>query len=211
MGGMSNQVCWRQRWQNASEKLLSDALQDCGCEVREIPSQEWNPANSTIGGVRDYKLSVIGSAGDLWSSILLHLNSLIGEDLAKRLSELQNEPVFLFTEFEQTVWGYSLFRNGTLVDRFWSDPEYLDEETNSSIGNADSVAATVGVESKFIAPYLRQLADDGEKAFLDDKFYLNDHWIRVDFMRRVGIEYPDIERSKKVLVVERGVTDKELL
>ncbi len=43
---------------------------------------------------------------------------------------------------------------------------------------------------------------EGEKAFPSDEFCLDDHWVRVDFMRQLGISYPDPSKETHFLVNE---------
>src|SRR5882757_9299181 len=68
---------------------------------------------------RDHQCSYVSSAAPEWSSVLLHLNALIGERLAAELSRLTSAPSIVFSEYDQT-----------------------------------------------------------------------DHWVRVDFIRRIGLQYP---------------------
>src|SRR5689334_17453020 len=126
MGGMSSQVLWKQAWSPESESTLWQALTSRGCSVRELSSQQWDRATASIGGVRDIMTSYLAPASDAWSSVLLHLNSLIGEPLAAELSRLTGAPAIVLLEYDQDTWGYSLFDGGTLLDRFWSVPEAVD-------------------------------------------------------------------------------------
>jgi hypothetical protein len=86
MGGMSSHIIWRQRYDGAADLTLARALATLQCEVRELPSQQWNAETASIGGVRDYQCSYVSPAAPEWSSVLLHLDSLIGERLAAELS-----------------------------------------------------------------------------------------------------------------------------
>ena len=68
------------------ESVLRTSLGAVGHSIVEIPSQDWDPKTSTIGGVRDYKLCAIAPRSDDWSFFLLHLNSEIGRcDFMARL------------------------------------------------------------------------------------------------------------------------------
>jgi hypothetical protein len=54
------------------------------------------------------------------------------------------------------------------------------------------LSSLFGVPESNISPYLRHLDSEFPetlKAFPDDEFALNDHWVRIDFMRRLGLEY----------------------
>jgi hypothetical protein len=58
----------------------------------------------------------------------LHLNALIGEQLAAELSKLTSAPSIVFSEYDQATWGYVLFLGGAVSDRFWSVPEIVEED-----------------------------------------------------------------------------------
>jgi hypothetical protein len=65
-----------------------------------------------------------------------------------------------------------------------------------------------GKPESTIAPYLRHLPDSLEttKAFMDDKHELGNHWVRADFMRRLGLQYPNpgaTENGRHIQIVER--------
>jgi hypothetical protein len=194
MGGVSSQVFWKQRCDTRAEFTLSRALATLKCEVRELSSQQWDQRTSSIGGVRDYKCSYFAPAALEWSSVLLHLGALMGERLAAELSRLTSAPSILFAEYDQHAWGYTLFLSGETSDRFWSMPELVDEEPAEVRGTPSMLCATFNVPEAEVAPYLRHLPaglSKTSKVFADDEFELRDHWVRVDFMRRLGLRYPD--------------------
>lgn len=192
MGGMSSQVLWKQQWGPAAESTLRQALTTCRCAVRELSSQQWDSKTATIGGVRDYMTTYLAPASDAWSSAMLHLNSLIGESLAAEVSRLINGPAILLLEYDQATWGYNLLDNGKLLDRFWSIPEVVESPAEECAGNVAIVSSAFGVPTDSIAPYIRHIieSDDDCKAFEDDEFMLRDHWVRVDFLRHLGLAYP---------------------
>ena len=117
--------------------------------------------------------------------------------MAADLSRLTSGPAIVLFEYDQDTWGYSLFDGGTLIDRFWSVPEAVDVPPDECAGNAEVVSSTFGVPLETIAPYVRAVteAEQGVKAFEDDQFTLSDHWVRVDFMRRLGLSYPPPGRA----------------
>ena len=123
---------------------------------------------------------------------MLHLGSLLGEPLAAELSRLTGGPAIAMLEYDQDTWGYCLFDSGTLLDRFWSVPEAVDTAPEECAGSAEAVYSVFGVPPESVALYIRHVseADYGLKAFDDDEFTLGDHWVRVDFMRRLGLSYP---------------------
>jgi hypothetical protein len=191
MGGMSCQVIWKQAWNPAAESTLAQALATQRCSIRELSSQIWDAKTSSIGGVRDHMTSYLAPASAEWSSAMLHLNSLIGEPLTTELSRLITGPAMLFLEYDQATWGYCLFEDGTLLDRFWSVPDAVETSPEECAGNVTIVSRVFGVPIDSIAPYICHDPDYDTKAFGDDEFTLGDHWVRVDFMRRLGLTYPN--------------------
>jgi len=192
MGGMSSHVMWKQRLGPAAESTLAKALAAQRCTAYELASQQWEAKSATIGGVRHYMTSFLAPASAAWSSLRLHLNSLIGEPLAAELSRLTGGPAIVFLEYDEAAWGYSLFSGGLLLDRFWSIPAVAEMSPEACAGNIAAVSAAFGVPPRSVAPYIRHLTevDYEQKAFEDDEFPLGDHWVRVDFMRRLGLTYP---------------------
>jgi hypothetical protein len=163
------------------------------CEVRELPSQQWDARTSSIGGVRDYECSYVSPAATEWSSVLLYLDALIGERLAAELSRLLSAPSIVFSEYEQTAWGYALFLDGAESDKFCSVPEIVEADPATVRGTPSRVSRIFSVPESSIAPYLHHLSSERPetpKVFSDDEFTLSDHWVRVDFMRRLGLQYP---------------------
>jgi hypothetical protein len=71
MGSMSSQVIWRQPYDAAADSALRRALATLQCEMRELPSQQWDVPTASIGGVRDYQCSYVAPAAAEWSSVLL--------------------------------------------------------------------------------------------------------------------------------------------
>src|SRR5215216_2746732 len=98
MGGMSSQIVWKQAWSPSAESTLRQALGSQSCLVRELPSQQWEASTQTIGGLRDHMTSYLAPAADSWSSVLLHLNSLVAETVAAELSRLTVRPAIAIFE-----------------------------------------------------------------------------------------------------------------
>jgi hypothetical protein len=122
---------------------------------------------------------------------------MIGEPLTGELSKLTARPALVLLEYDQDAWGYSLFDGGALVDRFWSNPEAVDTPPEECAGNFEIVSSVLGVAPESVAPYIGHVAD-GErrlKAFEDDEYVLGDHWVRVDFLRRLNLAYPSPGRT----------------
>lgn len=161
--------------------------------MRELPSQQWNAETGSIGGVRDYQCSYVSPAAPEWSSVLLHLDSLIGERLAAELSRLTSAPSIVLSEYDQTTWGYALFLDGAESDSFWSVPEIVGVDAAAARGTPSLLSRIFNVPESDFAPYLKHLPSElpeTPKVFPDDEFALSDHWVRVDFMRRLGLQYP---------------------
>jgi hypothetical protein len=192
MGGMSSQIIWKQTWGSDAESVLRQALASQRCSVHELSSQHWESSTSTIGGVRDHMTSFLAPASGSWTSVMLHLNTLVAEPVAAELSRLTNGPAIVILEYDQAAWGYCLFESGKLLDRFWSLPDAVETPPEECAGNITTVARVFGITSESIAPYIRHVTEDDyeTKASDDDEFALGDHWVRVDFMRRLGIPYP---------------------
>src|SRR5882724_3006278 len=154
MGGMSSQVIWKQAWSPDAESVLRQALASQRCSVRELSSQQWEPSTSTIGGIRDYMTSYLAPASDSWSSVMLHLNSLVAEPVAAELSRLTSGPAIAILEYDQAAWGYCLFVSGKLLDRFWSDPVAVETPPEQCVGSVFTVARVFGVTAESITPYI---------------------------------------------------------
>jgi hypothetical protein len=207
----SSQVYWKSP---EPEATLRDALTKLDARIQELPSQRWDTKTSTIGGVRDSELSCLAAAGGAWSSLLLRLNSEFAEPLAAALSAATGTPAVAFYEFEQAAWGFDVFEKGQSVARFWNRPDYVEEDPGSCAVDPKVLAGRFGVGVEEIAPYLAHLdPDDDErgKAFPADEFDLGDHWVRCDFMRRLGLRYPDPDEpgSRHFLLREPGDGDED--
>jgi hypothetical protein len=207
MSSASNQLFWKSP---DPEGTLRGALAKVDARVQELPSQQWEPKAATIGGIRDHQLCCLAPDESAWSSLLLHLNSQLAEPLAAALSMATGTPVIAFYEFDQSAWGFDVYDKGQSVARFWNRPEVVEEDPRSLAVDPNVIAAKFGVGVEDVAPYLKHLApdaDDPGKAFPADEFSLGDHWVRCDFMRRLGLRYPNPGEpgTRHVLIKEPGV------
>lgn len=191
MGGSSDQVFWKQHLDKEAESVLTGALSAVGKSLSELNGQSWDPNTSTIGGIRDIETSFLAPASPTWSSVLLPLNSEFGPDLAERISASISGPSMVFFEFDQTAWGYGLFRSGKLDHQFWNFPEEIDLDPDTCRGSIQSLVEEFGVPAECLEPYLVHSPPEGFKAFPEDEFCLDDHWVRTDFMKRLGLTYPE--------------------
>jgi hypothetical protein len=71
-------------------------------------------------------------------------------------------------------------------------PQAVEVSPQEYAGNVEIVSSTFGVPRDHVAPYLQDATDldEAAKAFADDEFTLRDHWVRVDFLGRLGLNYP---------------------
>jgi len=207
MGGASSQLFWKS--QNP-EAALRAALAEFNAQIQELPSQTWDPNTATIGGIRDYKLSFLDPNEAAWSSLLLHLDSQLADPLAASLSRTMGTPSIAFYEFEQVAWGFSVYEQGESIARFWNRPGQVEEEPSKCAVDPNLIAAKFYVRVEDIAPYLNHVDPDDEdldKAFPTDKLTLGDHWVRCDFMRRLGLRYPSPgdPGTRRILIRGPGV------
>lgn len=203
----SSHISWRSK---TAEADLASALRSLGRSITELESQQWDSKTSTIGGIRDYKLCTLKPTDDAWSFLLLHLDSELSDPLAAELSKLTDDPVLVFYEFNQCAWGLSVYENGARVCRFWNRPEVVEEDPHSCALDPEYFAKHFGVGISSIAPYLQHIdpdSEEGVKAFGEDRFTLDDHWVRCDFMERLGLPYPDpgTTGTRHVYIEEPGI------
>jgi hypothetical protein len=125
---------------------------------------------------------------------------------AQYLSKRLRQPVFSFHIHDGDLWMYLLYQNGEVVDQFNPVPDYWQElaenERQSWKGNAIAVARQVpGLAPEQIARYLVQWGDDvfetveRKKAYPTDQFHYGDDWQLVDFMSKLGLDYPVDDRG----------------
>jgi hypothetical protein len=122
-------------------------------------------------------------------------------DAAQHLSKRLGKPVFSFHIHDGDLWMYLFYDNGEVVDQFNPLPDYWqeleDDERRSWKGNATEVARRVpGLAPEQIAAYLVQWGDEvleasgRKKAYATDRFYYGDDWQLLDFMDKLGLDYP---------------------
>ena len=128
------------------------------------------------------------------------------DSAAQYLSKRLGKPAFSFHIHDGDLWMYLLYENGEVVDQFNPVPDYWqeleDEERQSWRGNAAEVARRVpGLPPEQIAKYLVQWGDEvfeaaeRKKAYATDRFYYGDDWQLVDFMGKLGLDYPLDDRG----------------
>jgi hypothetical protein len=111
-------------------------------------------------------------------------------------------------------WTHTLLRDGEILDRFASMPDYDTDDPAEIVrrsaryaGDAARVAEVLDCPADQVSPYLvhamaTEHADkrapdilldhaDPGPAFPDDEYERDNPWVFVDFWRRIGIAYPD--------------------
>ncbi len=107
-------------------------------------------------------------------------------------------PVFSLHIHDGDLWMYVLYYGGQIIDQFNPIPDYwddsiADEEIDSWKGNADMIARYVqGLQAADIQNYLVRwnLEAEATKAYPSDEYGQED-WQLLDFMKKLGLPYPD--------------------
>ncbi len=129
------------------------------------------------------------------------------DDASACLSRALHSPVFSLHIHDEDLWMYSLFSEGEEVDRFNPIPDYWSdamsqEECDLWAGDAGEVARVwPGARAEEIRDYLVRWDLDDEapgKAYPDDRHTLLDCSQVIDFMRRLGLEFP-LDRDGRVV------------
>src|SRR5262245_3434414 len=115
--------------------------------------------------------------------------------LAAYLSAALRRPVITVFVDDGGPWGYSLFLEGELRDRFVNffdhDGPLSEAERKASFGDKKVLAAAFGKRPEEIAKYLVDAGrskQQGRKAYPDDAFAIGACKQLADFMRRLGFE-----------------------
>ena len=145
-----------------------------------------------MGGVPLASCAYRASAGNEWSCLHLPGGSNWGETLAGALTHQTGQPALVLTEHDQQTWEFSVHSLTHPVQRFHSRSEArpggpLPE--NSHAGLAD----LLGLDPDQFEGYLQPVedgTDPEERVSPEDLFPRLNPWVRVDFLRAIGIEYP---------------------
>jgi len=119
------------------------------------------------------------------------------EALTRFLSKDLNCLAFFFHIHDGDFWMYELFKNGETIDYFCPIPYYFDdnlsnEELEKQKGNPKLISELIdGVNYENIVNYFRtwDLDTEQSKAYPEDEFN-NEDWQVVDFMKKIGLDYP---------------------
>lgn len=185
-----------------AEKDLKSILKDLKIEFKDLSTQEFNIKTRTIDGIRDSRLSRLSHHNNSWSSLSLCVGSLLTDKICQKLSSNSKSPVIAFLEYDESAWGYCLFQNGKLTDSFWNDHEVVERTISECASNINIISEAFHVSKSEIEPYLVDISGKQNlgKINPDDEFELEDIWVRVDFMKQLGLTYP--EREKWIYIEE---------
>jgi hypothetical protein len=150
------------------------------------------------GGPASEEMAVI-AAGPGGAVIRYPGDFLDWDDLSQRLSIELGRPVFSFHIHDGDLWMYRLFVAGNETTRFNPLPDYWGEASERELaewrGDAAEVARNVpGLKPDDIECYLTRWDLTGaadRKAYADDEFAIGQDWQMVDFMKRIGLPFPD--------------------
>ena len=119
------------------------------------------------------------------------------DDASMTLSRVLNCPVFSFHIHDGDFWMFILYKNGEVIDQFNPIPDYWIEDISTNEieeqkGNPELIAQLIeNVNSEDLSKYLQRwdLESHTYKAYPDDQ-YVNEDWQLVDFMKKIGLDFP---------------------
>lgn len=134
--------------------------------------------------------------------------------MSESLSKSLGVGVSTFGVYDGSYWYSTTYKNGQMYDSFSSFPDYWaknEEESKkarANNGDAETLAKHFGVPEVKIKPYLVHRAEASGKAHPGDIFELSNTWVFTDFMKTMGIEYPEsLINSPVVLELPENYTD----
>ena len=148
----------------------------------------------TIADNLDHKVSLVHSGSyTAWDAVAAHLSSRL------------TAPVFYFHIHDGDFWMYTFYIDGSLKDQFNPLPDYwndaiTDTERRQNAGDVTVLCSNwPDVRPATIQNYLitwdTDLNDDEAFAYPGDQFPQGDAWQVIDFMDKLGLQYPfDTER-----------------
>ena len=134
-------------------------------------------------------------------TLLYPRNFMQWDECSAALSRTLGKPVFSFHIHDGDFWMYQLYESGSIVDQFNPVPDYWgemdDDDPNAWCGNAEEVARCVpGVKPEQITNYLIRWriemlgASTVQKAYPTDKYGYGCDWQLVDFLQKLGFDFP---------------------
>ena len=189
----SSQAFWRQPWCPQTEAVLTRALHALGLDLAELSSQNFDLATGTVGGLPLSECAFWASAGPTWSCLHLPGGTNRSEELGRNLAELTGEPTLLLTEYQQLAWGFVLIHRKDPIQRFLSLSTMWEDTPTPGTVDPLLMSRLLDIPVSRFAPYLKvQSADEvsQQRAHPEDRYILSNPWVRVDFLRSLGISYP---------------------
>ncbi|MEM7272721.1 MAG: hypothetical protein AAF547_06550 [Actinomycetota bacterium] len=119
------------------------------------------------------------------------------DDAARFLSQALGCATLTISVHDGDLWSYVLFDRGHPRHRFSTIPDYFEDDDGgprSTSGDAVELAAQLpNVPVERIERYLRPWTadDDGTRAYPEDEFTVGDVWQFTDFLRAIGLDWPD--------------------
>ena len=138
----------------------------------------------------------VGSNGR--NSILFPYEFMAWDDACIEVSRKLKCPVFSFHIHDGDFWMFHLYADGEVITGFNPIPDYwgdLDDNERQMVrGDAVKVAQLVpGLAPSSIERYFTTWdleEDPPRKAYADDEFHYGEDWQLVDFLKRLGFQYP---------------------
>lgn len=166
---------------------LRSIVEQHGGELRPGTAESAEDVQTLITGDHDRTLIVYPGMFEWW------------EDVSRELSSRLQVPTIAFHIHDSDLWMYIAFENGKEVAWFNTVPEYFGPISNEDKlkwqGDAKRLAQLVpGCDAAQIERYLVAHSDEAEpdgKAYPDDEFSFCDDEQLLDFVRRLGFDYPD--------------------
>jgi len=101
--------------------------------------------------------------------------------------------------YDGDFWEHYFCKNGTLLDKFHSAPDYFDEISKKSLkyidpGDAQLIATELKIDVARIKPYFnrdRSWDTPTKKAFPEDIYNITDGLAFIDFWEKLGIQLPE--------------------
>lgn len=171
---------------------MRQALQTLGFLLQDPPSQWVDLVGGTVGGVPLASCAYRAAAGSDWSCLHLPGGSNWGETLAGALTHQTGQPALVLTEHDQQTWEFSVHSLTHPVQRFHSHSQSRPGGPLPADSHA-GLADLLGLDPDQFEGYLEPVpadTDPEERVFPDDLFPRLNPWVRVDFLRAIGIEYP---------------------
>jgi len=101
--------------------------------------------------------------------------------------------------YDGSFWEHHFCKNGTLLDKFHSAPNYFEEVSKKLLkyidpGDAQIIAAELKINITKIKPYFnrdRNWDTLPKKAFPEDIYIISDGLVFIDFWEKLGIRLPE--------------------